>query len=58
VGKRPLNGDIKKKMKILALIVFLAFVIIVLWNIGKDRDGCTGSCEQGRRPCDCKDNND
>ena len=56
MGKRTLNGDIKKKMKILALIVFLAFVILVLWNIGKDRDGCTGSCEQGRRPCDCKEN--
>jgi hypothetical protein len=38
VGARTLNGDIKKKMKILALIVFLAFVILVLYNIGKDRE--------------------
>jgi hypothetical protein len=55
VGTSPINGDIEKKMKILALTVFAAFVILVLWNIGKDR-GCSGSCEQGRKPCDCKDN--
>ena len=30
--------DIEKKMKILALIIFLAFVILVLYNIGKDRE--------------------
>jgi hypothetical protein len=38
MGKRSINGDIKKKMKILALIIFLAFVILVLYNIGKDRE--------------------
>jgi len=54
MGAGSINGDIKK-MKILALICFSAFVILVLWNIGKPR-GCSGSCEQGRKPCDCKDN--
>jgi hypothetical protein len=38
MGTSSINGDIKKKMKILALIVFVAFVILVLYNIGKDRE--------------------
>ena len=53
MGTRQTNGDIEKKMMILTLIVALAFVILVLWNIGKDR-GCHGSCQQGRKSCDCK----
>jgi hypothetical protein len=54
MGKRTINGVTQKKMKILALTVFAIFVIMVLLNIGRDR-GCRGSCEQGRKPCDCKD---
>jgi len=38
VGAGSINGDTEKKMKILALIIFLAFVILVLYNIGKDRE--------------------
>jgi hypothetical protein len=38
MGTSPFIGDIEKKMKILALIIFLAFVILVLYNIGKDRE--------------------
>jgi len=37
MGTGKTNGDIEKKMKILALIVLIIFVIIVLLNIGKDR---------------------
>jgi asparagine synthase (glutamine-hydrolysing) len=36
--KKAPNGDIEKKMKILALIIFVSFVILVLYNIGKDRE--------------------
>jgi hypothetical protein len=38
MGKRKINGDIKKKMMILALTVLAVFVILVLYNIGKDRE--------------------
>jgi hypothetical protein len=54
MGTSSPNGDIEKKMMILTLTVLAVFVIIVLLNIGKDR-GCSGSCCQGRKPCDCKD---
>ena len=53
MGTGTLSGD-TQKMKILALTVMLIFVIVVLLSIGKDRV-CRGSCEQGRKPCDCKD---
>ena len=57
MGTSSPNGDIKKKMMILTLTILAIFVIVVLLNIGKDR-GCSGSCCQGRNPCDCKEKND
>ena len=41
-------------MNILALTVIIIFVIMILWSLNND-SGCRGSCEQGRKPCDCKD---
>jgi hypothetical protein len=54
MGTNPFNGDIKKKMITLALTVMLIFAIIVLRKDWKSR-ACRGSCEQGRKPCDCKE---
>ena len=52
MGTRTINGVTQKKMKILALTVILIFAIIVLRKDYKSR-ACRGSCEQGRKPCDC-----
>lgn len=38
MGTGKTNGDIEKKMKTLALIILILFAIIVLLNIGKDRE--------------------
>jgi hypothetical protein len=54
VGTTSIDRIIETKMKIAAIIVFVLFILVILMNIGKDR-GCRGSCEQGRKPCDCKD---
>ena len=54
MGTDSINGNTQKKMMILTLTILAIFVIVVLLNIGKDRD-CSGSCRQGRKPCDCKD---
>ena len=43
---------------ILIFISVLAAVVILVPLIMKNDKGCTGSCEQGRKPCDCKGNED
>ena len=50
MGTSPITGDTQKKM--IALTVMLIFAIIVLRKDYKSR-ACRGSCEQGRKPCDC-----
>ena len=51
MGTSPFIGD-TQKMITLALTVMLIFAIIVLRKDYKSR-ACRGSCEQGRKPCDC-----
>jgi hypothetical protein len=52
MGTSSIIGDTQKKMITLALTVMLIFAIIVLRKDYKSR-ACRGSCEQGRKPCDC-----
>lgn len=35
----------------LVLIVILA--IVIYFDLSKDKKGCNGNCQQGRRQCDC-----
>jgi hypothetical protein len=52
MGTGSINGDTQKKMILLILAIFIGLCYIVYKLPG----GCHGSCEQGRKPCDCKDN--
>lgn len=39
------------------LLVYLAifvFAAVILFKLTKNIPGCTGNCNQGRRPCDCR----
>ena len=38
---------------ILALFVLACYIVYKMPG-----SGCCGSCNQGRKPCDCKDNDD
>jgi hypothetical protein len=51
MGTNPFNGDIKKKMILLTLALF----VLVCYIVYKMPGGCHGTCQQGRKPCDCKD---
>jgi len=40
---------------ILAFILFLNFIfVVVMYRFSKRQFGCSGDCNQGRRPCDCR----
>jgi len=54
MGKNSFDGDIKKKMILLTLALFV-LVCYIVYNIPC---GCHGTCQQGRKPCDCKDKDD
>ena len=53
MGAGSTNGVTQKKM-IIGLI--LAIFIGLCYYVYKMPGGCHGSCHQGRKPCDCKDN--
>ena len=51
MGTGSINGDTQKKM----IFITLAFFVVVCYIIYKLPGECHGSCEQGRKSCDCKD---
>jgi hypothetical protein len=50
MGTGPVIGD-TQKMILLTLAIFVGICYIIYKMPG----GCHGSCQQGRKPCDCKD---
>ena len=58
MGTSSIIGDTQKKMILLLLAIFVLVCYIVYKMPGIDGGGCCGNCNQGRKPCDCKDNND
>ena len=41
-------------MNLLAAEIFLLIILLVMWLTTRFNDsGCGGTCEQGRKPCDC-----
>ena len=54
MGTSSVNGD-TQKMILLTLAIFVLICYIVYKMPGS---GCCGGCNQGRKPCDCKDNDD
>jgi hypothetical protein len=51
MGTGSINGDTQKM-----ILLLLAIFVGLCYYIYKLPGGCHGSCEQGRKPCDCKDN--
>jgi len=51
MGTGPTNGVTQKKM----IFIILAIFVGLCYYVYKMPDGCHGSCEQGRKSCDCKD---
>ena len=51
MGTNSINGVTQKKM----ILLFLAIFALACYISYKLPGGCHGSCEQGRKPCDCKD---
>ncbi len=37
------------------ILLILAIFVVVCYIVYKMPVGCCGSCQQGRKPCDCKD---
>jgi hypothetical protein len=52
MGTDSVNGVTQKKM----IFIILAIFIGLCYYVYKMPGGCHGSCEQGRKSCDCKDN--
>jgi hypothetical protein len=43
----------------IAFIISLAvLIVVVIFSAINDSPSCGGSCQQGRYPCDCKQNKD
>ena len=53
MGTSPFIGDTQKM-----ILLTLALFVLVCYIIYKMPGGCCGNCNQGRKPCDCKDKND
>ena len=51
MGTSSFIGD-TQKMILLTLAIFVG----LCYYVYKMPGGCHGTCEQGRKPCDCKDN--
>ena len=50
MGTGSINGDTQKM-----ILLILAIFVLTCYIMYKMPGGCRGSCEQGRKPCDCKD---
>jgi len=50
MGTKTVNGDTQKM-----ILLTLALFVLVCYIVYKMPNGCYGSCNQGRKPCDCKD---
>ena len=50
MGTETSHGNFKK-MILLTLAIFVGICYIIYKMPG----GCHGSCQQGRKPCECKD---
>ena len=50
MGTGPIDGDTQKM-----ILLILAIFVVVCYIVYKMPGGCHGSCQQGRKPCDCKD---
>ena len=54
MGTSSIIGDTQKMiLLILALFVLACYIVYKMPG-----SGCCGSCNQGRKLCDCKDNDD
>ena len=54
MGTSSIIGDTQKMiLLILALFVLACYIVYKMPG-----SGCCGRCNQGRKPCDCKDNDD
>jgi hypothetical protein len=50
MGTGPVIGDTQKMISLM-----LAIFVGICYIIYKMPGGCHGSCQQGRKSCDCKD---
>jgi len=50
MGTGPVIGDTQKM-----ILLMLAIFVGICYIIYKMPGGCRGTCQQGRKPCDCKD---
>jgi hypothetical protein len=50
MGTSPITGDTQKM-----ILLILALFVLACYIVYKMPGGCHGSCQQGRKSCDCKD---
>ena len=50
MGTSSIIGDTQKM-----ILLILAIFVVVCYIVYKMSGGCCGSCNQGRKPCDCKE---
>jgi hypothetical protein len=50
MGTSPITGDTQKM-----ILLILALFVLACYIVCKMPGGCHGSCQQGRKSCDCKD---
>jgi hypothetical protein len=50
MGTSPITGDTQKM-----ILLLLAIFILSCYIVYKMPGSCRGSCQQGRKTCDCKD---
>ena len=50
MGTSPFIGDTQKM-----ILLILALFVLACYIVYKMPSGCHGSCQQGRKPCDCKE---
>jgi len=50
MGTSSFIGDTQKM-----ILLTLAIFVLMCYIVYKMPDGCHGLCQQGRKPCDCKD---
>jgi hypothetical protein len=50
MGTNSINGATQKM-----ILLLLAIFVLLCYIVYKMPDGCRGSCQQGRKTCDCED---
>jgi hypothetical protein len=50
MGTSPIIGDTQKM-----ILLLLAIFVLSCYIVYKIPSGCHGACQQGRKSCDCKD---